>query len=899
MRAGLERHDAIVRSAIDEHGGYVFSTGGDGVGAAFARAADALAAALGAQSALFSERWPTAAPLRVRMGLHTGEATERDGNYFGPTLNRCARLMAAAHGGQVVCSAATAAVAIGVLPDGVFLVDLGEHRLRDLTMAEHLFQVTHKDLPLSFPPLRTLDAFPSNLPIQPTRFVGRAEDLGRVGAALAQSRLVTLTGVGGVGKTRLALHAGADALPAFPHGVWLVELAGLTDPAMVPETICTALGVQDQLGRSPEEALAEFVASRRLLVLLDNCEHVIESAAAVSLRLISGPTGSQVLATSREGLAVPGERVVPVPPLAVPSSDDPEVVLSCDAVRLFVERAVDARHDFAVGRADAPTLARLCRRLDGIPLAIELAAARTRSLSVVEIARLLDHRLSLLTRGARTTRGRHQTLRAAIDWSFDLLSEPEQRVLARASVFAGGFPLEAAVAVCDPGAKSAIDTLDHVDALVSRSMLIAEEDATTTRYRMLETIRQYAAERLEMIDEALDASRAHLEWASTFARDAGEQLRSPDDGAGMARMERELDNLRLALRFGVAIGDLEAAKTLLASVPMGALWDSRLGASMAALAKEVAPSLREPDHPVSAAVLSLLALDAALRFAGDEAVGLAERACVVARRHDDWLRTGPWLAVLQASIIAGRNERLMSTAQEALTRAIADNDPFAVAEWHAQLGIANWMTSHVEEAQRLTEIGLMLAERIGADNLIMRNAFLRGVSLLTPRSDRAVALQHFQRAVRLGEGVGGNALYGGAAWAMLLSNCGADNRNALELAHSLAANLPTPMFLADASGTLVFYNDAAANIFGKTFAEVGHMPAREWTTMLTPRDQGTPIPPEELPLAIAVQQRRPAHSSMWIRRFDRVCLQLTVTAIPLQGQRGEHLGAAAIFWQTQ
>jgi PAS domain-containing protein len=241
----------------------------------------------------------------------------------------------------------------------------------------------------------------------------------------------------------------------------------------------------------------------------------------------------------------------------------------------------------------------------------------------------------------------------------------------------------------------------------------------------------------------------------------------------------------------------------------------------------------------------------------------------------------------------------MLTAQEALTRAIADNDTFAVAEWHAQLGIASWMTGQVEEAQRLTEIGLMLAEKIGADNLIMRNAFLRGVSLLTPGSDHAVALRHFQHAVRLGERVGGNALYGGAAWAMLLSNCGPDNMNAAELAHELAANLPMPMFLVDADGSLVFYNDAAGDILGRPFAEVGHVRAIEWTTIFTPRDQGTPIPPERLPLAIAVSQRRPARSSMRIRRVDGVRLQLTVTAIPLQGQQGEHLGAAAIFWQTE
>ena len=447
---------------------------------------------------------------------------------------------------------------------------------------------------------------------------------------------------------------------------------------------------------------------------------------------------------------------------------------------------------------------------------------------------------------------------------------------------------------------SAIDTLDHVDGLVRRSMLIAEEDATMTRYRMLETIRQYAAERLEVIDDAVDTSRAHLEWCSAFAREAGEQLRSPNDAAWIARMERELDNMRIALQFAVSIGDFDAAKTLLASAPIGALWDSRLGASMATLAKEVAPILGEPDHPVSAALLSLLALDAALRFAGDEAVELAQRACVVARRHDDWLRTGPWLALLLSSMIAGRNDTIMITAQEALTRAIADNDAFAVAEWHAQLGIAHWMTGDVEEAQRLTEIGLMLAEKIGADNLIMRNAFLRGVSLLTPGSDPAVALQHFQRAVRLGERVGGNALYGGAAWAMLLSNCGADNMSAAALAHELATNLPTPMFLVDAErdagllqrrGRVHLRQDIRG---GRT--DPG---GRVDDDLHAPRAKGCAIPPDELPLAIAVQQRRPAHRSMWVRGLDGVRRQLTVTAIPLQGQRGEHLGAAAIFWETQ
>jgi tetratricopeptide (TPR) repeat protein len=306
-------------------------------------------------------------------------------------------------------------------------------------------------------------------------------------------------------------------------------------------------------------------------------------------------------------------------------------------------------------------------------------------------------------------------------------------------------------------------------------MLIAEEDGTTSRYRMLETIRQYGAERLEAIGHATEASRAHLDWCAAFAVEAGEQLRRPDDAAWVTRMEAELDNLRAALQFAVSLGELDAAQTLLASAPAGALWANGLGASMAALAKEVAPILGEPDHPVSAALLSLLALDASLRFAGDEAVELAERACAVARRHDDWLRTAPWLAWLLSSLIANRNDIIMIAAREALERAIADADAFAVAEWHSELGIAHWIAGDFEEAQRLTEVGLTLAEEIGADNLVMRSAFLRGTSLLAPGSDPDAAFPFLERAARLGARVGGNVLFGVAAWAMLLSTRGSDN----------------------------------------------------------------------------------------------------------------------------
>jgi predicted ATPase/class 3 adenylate cyclase len=776
MRDALAQHDELLRAAVESSDGFVFSTGGDGFAAAFERAGEAVAAAIAAQHGLASTEWPMGVELRVRIGLHTGEAHERDGDYFGPALNRAARLMAAAHGGQIVCSHATADVIRDLLAEGVGLVDLGEHRLRDLTRSERVFQITHPGLGREFPALRSVDTLPGNLPLQPNIFVGREAELRSIREALDTARIVTLTGVGGVGKTRLALQVAAEAQPRFRHGAWLCELAPLTSPDAVDPLVASVMGVEPAADGVWSSAIVETLASRQLLLVLDNCEHVLDAAATLADALVRSCPEVVLVATSREGLGVTGERIMPVGPLAFPGvGDAPEVARAADAFGLFVSRARDVRPLVADDEDTIAAIAQVCRRLDGIPLAIELAAARTQSLSVAEIALHLDDRFKLLTRGARTALGRHQTLRAAIDWSFDLLNDAEQRVLTRGSVFAGGFTLEAAAAVCDAETMSAIETLDHVDGLVRRSMLIAEDDGTTTRYRMLETIRQYGAERLEAMGKGAETSRAHLKWCTAFALEAGKQLRRPDDAAWVDRMLRELDNIRTALNFAISTSDLDAATTLLASAPAGALWANRLGASMAALASGVAPILGEPDHPVSAAVLSLLALDAALRFAGNEAVELAQRACAVARRHDDWLRTGPWLAWLLSSLIADRSDIVMIAAREALARAIADDDAFAIAEWHGELGIAHWFTGDLEEAQRLTEVGLALAEKIGADNLVMRNAFLRGVTLLVPGPDLAVAFPHLERAAQLGARVGGNVLFGGAAWAMLLATRGSDN----------------------------------------------------------------------------------------------------------------------------
>ena len=892
MGAALARHDELVHALILSRGGVVFSGMGDGVAASFERATDAARAAMEIQAAIDDEQWPDSlGPLRVRMGLHSGEAELRDESYFGSAVNRAARVMAIAWGGQAVCTATTASL----LADDLELQDLGEHRLRDLSRPERVWQLGSA----SFPPLRSGSTLPGNLPTQVTEFIGRDAELRDVREAIGSARIVTLTGVGGAGKTRLALQCAAEVQPQFRHGVWLCELAPLTSPDAVEPLVAGVLGVEPGTDGSWVSPIVEKLKDRQVLLVLDNCEHLLDAAARLADAIVRGCSEVVVLATSREGLGVAGERIMPVGSLSLPRVDDrPDVARATDAVSMFVSRARDVRPLPADDQETIVAIAEVCRRLDGIPLAIELAAARTQSLSVAEIARHLDDRFRLLTRGARTALARHQTLRAAIDWSFDLLDEAERRVLTRASVFAGGFTLDAAAAVCDPGTMSAFETLDRVDGLVRRSMLIAEEDATTTRYRMLETIRQYGAERLEAAGDATETSRVHLEWCTAFARDVGEQLRGPDDAAAVARMEREVDNIRAALQFAVSIGDLDAATTLLGSAPIGALWDNRLGGSMAALAKEVAEVLGEPDHPVSAALLSLLALDAALRFAGDEALELAERACVAARRHDDWLRTGPWLAWLLSSLIAGRYDTVLVASREALERAIADDDAFATAEWNAELGVADWMAGDVSEAQRLTEIGLTLAEAIGADNLVMRNAFLRGTSFLVPSSDAAIALEYFKRAVRLGERVGGNVLYGGATWAMLLSNRGAEDLSAPALVRELAANLATPMFLVDEIGMLVFYNDAAAVALGRTFAELGEIPADEFGAALDLATiDGEPIRRRDSASGIAFFQGRPAHQKVMATGYDGRRRGYAACAYPLFGPAQEIQGVVAVFWE--
>ena len=504
MGAALARHDAVLRDAVRASGGYLVKTTGDGVHAAFGTADAALAAAVAGQRALVAEPWAAVPPLRVRMGIHTGAAEIRDGDYFGPTLNRAARLGAAAHGGQIVVSAASEELVRDSLPEPVTLRDLGEHRLRDLGRPEHVFQVDVAGLPTDFPPLRSLDAFPGNLPVQLTSFVGRGAELQALSEALRSGRLVTLTGVGGVGKTRLATQLAAEVLPAFPGGAWLCELAAAEDAESMTQLVAATLGVPPRPGVTLGESIVSFLQPKALLVVLDNCEHVIDAAGRLAERVVARCPDVRIVATSREGLAVAGEQVWPLRTLAVPEpAASTEAIVSDDAVLLFVDRARASRPDFAIDGANAEPVAEICRRLDGMPLAIELAAARVVSMSPREIAARLDERFRLLTGGRRTAVERHQTLRATLDWSYSLLDERDRRVFDRLGVFAGGFDAAAVEAVTAGDGVEGWDTIDALADLVAKSLVTTEARPDgTTRYEVLETIRHYSRERL---DEAGDA----------------------------------------------------------------------------------------------------------------------------------------------------------------------------------------------------------------------------------------------------------------------------------------------------------------------------------------------------------------------------------------------------------
>jgi predicted ATPase/class 3 adenylate cyclase len=569
MPIELERHHALLRQSIEAHGGSVFKTMGDGVYSVFTEPARAAAAAVDGQRALTTASHVV--PIRVRMALHTGEAQEREGDYFGLTLNRVSRILSAGHGGQVLLSNVTRDAIGAALVPPMGLSDLGEHRLRDLARSERIYQLLHPDLPSEFPPLRSLESFAHNLPVQLTSFINREQEIVDIRRLLTESHLVTLIGAGGCGKSRLALQVGAELVEEYADGVWLVELAGLARGAAVLHSVAATLGVPEEPGRPLLQTTLGRLRSRSLLLLLDNCEHLLPASAQLATSLLTACPHLRILATSREALAISGEQSYRVPSLGLPGRrrlPPVESLREYAGVHLFADRAARSHPSFAVHEANAKAVVQICHRLDGIPLAIELAAAHVAALPVDQIARRLDDRFRLLTRGSRTAPPRQQTLRSLIDWSYDLLTEKEQMLLRRLSVFAGGWTLEAAEWVCSrheaetsasvtelTGSTSlplegieASEVMGLLTRLVDQSLAIYEE-RPEPRYRLLETIRQYALEHLGANGEAEALRDRHLcFFLQTFEAAAGPVERGPGAWAGSSRTaELEHENASAAL----------------------------------------------------------------------------------------------------------------------------------------------------------------------------------------------------------------------------------------------------------------------------------------------------------------------------------------------------------------
>jgi len=546
----LNGYRDCLRAAVEDGGGREVDTAGDAFFAAFARATDALKAAVGAQRGLLAHAWPDGVSMRVRMGLHTGEPLNADVGYVGMVVHRAARICAVGHGQQILVSRVTRDLVEDDLPPDVNLKDLGQHRLKDLAHSQHLFQVVATGLPAEFPPLRSLDARLNNLPLQLTSFVDREREKAEIRSLLPASRLLTLTGSGGAGKTRLALQVAAEVLEEFPDGVWFIELATLADPALVAHTVASALNVLEQPGRPMHETLAEALRDRHLLLVLDNCEHLVDACAHLGEALLRACPRLRILATSREGLGVAGEMAWRVPSLSLPAPQEHltmERLADCGGVRLFIERAVASQPGLMVTDRNAATVVQICRRLDGIPLALELAAALAKVLSVEQIAARLDDRFRLLTGGNRTALPRQQTLTATMDWSYHLLPEDERTVLRRLSVFAGGWTLEAAEAVCSQDGIEAAQILALQAQLVAKSLVVMEAQNGDARYRLLETIRQYARDRLLEAGEAATVRGRHRDWYLKLAERARPELQGPRQAEWLERLETEHDNLRSAL----------------------------------------------------------------------------------------------------------------------------------------------------------------------------------------------------------------------------------------------------------------------------------------------------------------------------------------------------------------
>jgi predicted ATPase/class 3 adenylate cyclase len=735
MEVALERHNRLLTGVIEEHGGVVVTSRGEGDSffAVFPSAVAAVEAAGACQLRLGSEPWPAGMSLRVRMGLHTGEAHVQEGDYVEHApINRCARVKAAGHGGQVLVTKTTRDLVGGRLGGGFGLKRLGEFRLRDLAEPEVIYQLTHADLPAGFPPIRTVAERPGNLPLPVSSFIGRGRELEQTAAALGQARVVTLTGPGGVGKTRLALQAAAQVAPRVGDGAWLAELAPVRDPAGVDDAVAAVFSVTTRAGQGTRDALVEFLRAKELLLVLDNCEHLLEGAAAVAGELARSCERLVILATSREGLGIEGEHLVPVPSLDVPEVDaDLAAITSAEAVRLFADRAAAVKPGFQVTADNAAAAAAVVRRLDGIALAIELAAARVPAMTPAELARRLERSFAVLTAGRRGAAARHQTLRAAIDWSFQLLTEPEQALLARLAVFAGGCTLEAAEAFCGGEGIDPDAVFELLAALVARSLVVAEEHGPGTRYRLLETIRQYGEERLEAAGKTKRWRARHASYyAGLLQRIRDHAHDSQAEVFWAVQLSAEQDNLLAAWSWAIETGNIDTAFQILAGFAPCEIWTTYplLLAGEAAL--ELPGATQHPGYPLALAVSAVFASYRADATGAEELCRRAAEAnasdppdwrveeTICAARQNIATTRGAFAdagrLAEQAARIAQNGGDLADASLE-LTAAVADHllagdAPAAAPLAHEALALARQIGAPALVATGLLAVGLAVAE---------------------------------------------------------------------------------------------------------------------------------------------------------------------------------------------
>ncbi|HTJ59997.1 MAG TPA: tetratricopeptide repeat protein [Candidatus Saccharimonadales bacterium] len=752
----LEVHGRIVRDALAQHGGTEVRTEGDAFFAVFTSPTEAVAAAASAQRALAAATWPHGAALRVRMGLHTGEtrpaSAAAGADYVGLEVHRAARIAAAGHGGQVLVSDTTAALVRDDLPAGVALRDLGEHRFKDLSRPRRIYGLVIDGLADAYPPLRSLDATPNNLPTQPTSFIGREKELALAHTLLAKSPLVTLTGQGGTGKTRLALHLAADSLHDYPGGAWLVELASVTDPAAVGPAVAAALRIGERPAVAITDAIAESLRDQRLLLVLDNCEHLIAACAALVTTLLRTCPQLKILATSREALSVPGESLLSLPSLSVPA-DEPlppvEELHTYEAVRLFVDRSLAQLPDFALTTENAVHVVQICRRLDGIPLALELAAARVRSLSVAEIAQRLDDRFRLLTGGGRTVVARQQTLRALIDWSYDLLGESERQLFRRLAVFLRGWTLEAAEAVCAGEGLEAAVILDLLAHLVDKSLVVMQDRPAGGRYAMLESVREYAREKLIDSGEMKRLRQRHVEYFFHIVVDAPQW--NVGNSAAM-RAADDYENMRAALEWIETEPDGSDRELLLAGSMFGpAVAHGRI----AELRRSVTRALARSD-PSARTIGRARALLAAGLLAGMQGDGTGDTSRIVEEAVGLLRELGEKRELAYALLMRSRGAFMdQAAADRALgeARALLEETgevwgqaflPFILGDAAIERGdYAAARREHAESLDRFREMGDLLY----ASNSLLS---LGRLACLDGAHDRARALVGEALAIRRG-----------------------------------------------------------------------------------------------------------------------------------------------------